>query len=228
MSYYYDNREPGVGKLAGAGTLVGLCASILITSIVALSQWLAGAQIGEVLNWSLQLLLLLSVLCSSLGALMALIYYTRRLMPLAPKEEVEDIYVDPHPAQQATKEEGQFEDRSDTLAEQVVANVYEQVVWYYDRDQNPSRRAMEEKGVSQAIWNSARTVLREAGMLHEDVWIDRAETSKRLTRIHPEGNKIWVPNERGLKALVVGKLVGNSYISTPPHQQEGSFINENH
>lgn len=203
-------NEPGVGRLTGAGALVGACTAVLATSVVALSQWLAGAQMSIVLSWSLQLLLLLGVLCSSLGALFALVYYTRRLMPLEPPEKEDIVYVDPYPAQQAAE----MEEQASTLAEQIVENAVQQAWWHYNYDKNPSRRAMEEQGVPQAIWNSARAVLQEAGILHRDKWDPLA--LGRIERIHADGDKIWVPNDRGLRVLVVSdQLVGNSYISPP-------------
>lgn len=219
MSYYYDN-EPGMSKLAGAGAAVGVCVAIVITSTVALAQWLAGAQLSAALDWALQLLLLLSTLGASLGALFALIYYTRRLLPQSPLEQEEKIdYYDPYPAQQVEEERQQ----PNTLAEHIVANVTQQAFWHYNYNKNPSRRAMGQEGVPQAIWNSARAVLCEAGILHGDKW--SAQGLAGLKRIYADGDKIWVPNDHGLRAIVVSeKLIGNSYID--PNQLENRVFDQ--
>jgi len=78
---------------------------------------------------------------------------------------------------------------------------------------------MERDGVSQAIWNSARTVLKEMGIVDGDTWCEREEIGEDMSRVHADDDKIWVPNNHGLRVIVVSdKLVGNSYID--PNQCE--------
>lgn len=210
--YGFQERFPGIYALI-LGATIGALAAIAISSVIVILQFCEGLPWKELLiEWGQLLLLTIPAMGASGGAV-ALIYHYRRVVTSG--VQTEQPYL--APPQEAAAIIGD----SPTLSEAIVQNAKDQAIWHYEWGREPARRAMEERGVPQTIWNSARHLLTVAQIVEGNTWaaVSLEDVERVLDRLHPDGDHIWVGvlGARHLISVSVAEKARNKrYTVDPP------------
>lgn len=197
------------------GLLIGALLAIAVSSCIALLQLNSDAPWKELLEmwWKMLVLTIPAFASTTAAALLAWNY--RRSSPLA----VEDFRVAP-PDLQPPPEQS-------LLSEIVVENARDQASWHYEWNNEPTRRSMQEQGVSQTIWNSGRHILTVAKIVDGNEWSPEPwiVIEAALDNIHAEPDRVWIRplGGRSMVCLHIDEMTRNKRYTahpTPPAELE--------
>lgn len=197
------------------GLMIGALVAIAISSCIALFQFDSGAPWLELLEmWGKMLLLAIPTFASSTAAAL-LVWHERRNVPGLPTIIGAEISPDYIPL---TRRETMRQEET-SLPEMVVDNALDQASWHYEWGKEPTRRLMQERGVSQTIWNSGRHILTVAGIVDGNEWSPEPwiVVEAALARIHAEPDRVWVSplGERGMVCLHIDEKARNKRFTSP-------------
>jgi len=194
------------------GLLIGALAAIAISSFIALFQFNSGAPWKELLKeWGMLIVLTVPAFASTTAAALLAWRYRRSLPKNLPAV---GPVVAPGPASVVGL----------SLSEIVVMNAREQAGWHYVDGIEPTRRAFEEQGISQTVWNSGRHILTAAKIVKGSEWDQGnwAPIQRALDAIHAEPDRVWVRplGERTMVCLHINETAMNKrYTRDPPTPQ---------
>lgn len=204
--------------LLWVGALIGAVLAIAVSSAIALSMFATDCPWPILWGaWGKLLVLTIPTCSAAMATIMLFKYAVPRKTDGAPS---------PSPAKKAGVDvEREWEEGSLILAEEIVLAAHKQAEYYYLEDGNPTRRLFEQNGMRQALWSSARELLRAANIVDDNnTWAEEtwATIEVTLDKIHPDYDRIWVRPLRSRDMLSVSvseQTVGNKYtaITTPPY-----------
>jgi hypothetical protein len=205
----------------GTGLLIGALAAIAVSSCIALFQLSSGAPWKELLGmwWKMLVLTIPAFASTTAAALLTWRYRRDSGMTVAGPITLSSGGMPTRPTVSEAV-------AGLSLSEVVVQNAMDQASWYYESGLNPTRRAFEENGVPQAIWNSGRHILTTAKIVNGSEWSPEPwiVIEAALDSIYPEDDRVWVSplGERGMVCLHIDEKARNKRHTspTPPPEPE--------
>jgi len=215
-------RHPSIRILA-LSIVIGLATAMFLSAIVALCMWQSGAAWEMALDTGWRLGTLLALACPSGIAMATLIRYLAGVLPQNIEVRAQDEVVEVNVGEWQPTPSDWNGAVLDTLPAQEICNAATLIATLQYRDGvNPTRDLVcQEYGISQPVWNSARRVLQEMGLVQDRQWVELSweDVQSRLDRLRVDGDTIWCPHKRGMHVLHVSNKYDahtKSYVTTPP------------
>ena len=208
--------------LLWVGALIGTVIAVAGSSAIALSMFATDCPWPTLWRTWGKLLVLTIPTCSATVAAALLIKYT------VPKE-VETPPVAAPLVGRESSERSTDPPAGLTLAEKIVQSAYEVAEFYYVSGQSPTRRLFEqEKGMTQALWGSARDLLQAAGIVgrNNNAWAEEPWTviESTLDKMHADYDRVWIRplgSREMISVFVSEQLVGNRYTAKEGRSAHG-------
>jgi len=213
----FKERYPSI-RIAWEGFLIGLAIATAISSAIALSMYGSGAPWEVVLDAWGKLWVLVAPTASGTVAAALLIHYHSKVVQPQLQPDTPHTQVEETPAiEKVSAAESQSLPHDDSKTELVAAAAVTMATWKYRDGVEPSRRVLEQIGMSQPVWNTAHDVLTVMGLVDGTQWAetDWSVVEGLLMRIKPDQDRIWVvpygSHGHEMRAIHLGPLRNNRY-----------------